>query len=319
MLDDVPRPEVTEDEVLVGVRAASVHPDVWHVLRGRPYFLRLMGNGVLKPKNKIPGTDMAGIVESVGTAVTDSFRPGDQVFGECVRGHQWKNGGAFAEFVSVPATALASKPEEVTFEQAAVVPTSGLIALANLRGAGLRSGQQVLVNGAGGGVGSLALQIAKAYGANVTAVDTTSKLGLLSALGADRVIDYTADDFTRESERYDVVFDVPGNHSTADLERTLSDEGVYVLIGHDDFGRSAGRWLGSIRQFLKVQGSALGRRKPPAESDIPKDDRMGTLAGLLASGDLTPHVDRTYPLDGLDEAIRELEEGQVLGRSVIVI
>ena len=203
-LREVDKPATRNDEVLVRVRAASVHPDVWHVVCGRPYVLRLMGAGFSRPKHPIPGTDMSGVVESVGTNVT-GFRQGDQVFGETSTPSQWANGGAYAEFVAVRQDQLALKPDNVTFAQAASVPASGFIALQNLRGAS-RSlpGKRVLVNGAGGGVGSLALQIAKAYGAHVTAVDGTSKLGMLRSLGADHVVDYTQEDFTRNGHRYDL-------------------------------------------------------------------------------------------------------------------
>src|SRR5215212_9150985 len=177
-LADVDEPVVKDDEVLVRVHAASVHPDVWHVVRGLPYVLRLMGAGLLRPKKRIPGTDVAGRVESVGKDVT-RFRAGDEVFGETIKGYQWANGGAYAERVSVPEDQLALKPANITFEQAAAVPTSGLIALQNLPDEGLlRPGQSVLVNGAGGGVGTLALQLAKAYGGNVTGVDNTKKLDM---------------------------------------------------------------------------------------------------------------------------------------------
>jgi NADPH:quinone reductase-like Zn-dependent oxidoreductase len=184
-LREVDRPLIGDDDVLVRVHAASVHPDVWHVVIGRPYVLRLMGAGFSKPKNPIPGTDMAGIVESVGKAVT-RYRQGDGVFGETIATHQWTNGGAFAEYVSVREDWLALKPGNVTFEQAAAVPTSGFIALHNLRDASqVGPGRKVLINGAGGGVGALALQFAKAHGAHVTAVDSTNKLSMLRSLGAD--------------------------------------------------------------------------------------------------------------------------------------
>jgi NADPH:quinone reductase-like Zn-dependent oxidoreductase len=236
-LREIDEPPIEDDEVLVRVRAASVHPDVWHVVTGLPYLLRLMGAGLLKPKNRIPGTDMAGHVEAVGKNVKE-FRPGDEVFGETLRGLQWHNGGAYAEYVAVPEDMLALKPANVTFEQAASVPTTGYIVLMNLRGkAQVKPGQKVLINGAGGGVGTLALQIAKAHGATVTAVDSTEKLDMLRSLGADQVIDYTQEDFTRRDERFDLIFDIPGNHSFSDCRRVLTPEGVYVLIGHDHFGQ----------------------------------------------------------------------------------
>jgi NADPH:quinone reductase-like Zn-dependent oxidoreductase len=218
-LKDIDMPMVNDDEVLVRVHAASVHPDVWHLVRGLPYVLRIMGAGLLKPKNPVPGTDMAGHVESVGKDVT-RFRPGDEVFGESVRGHQWHNGGAYAEYVSVAEDQLALKPADITFEQAAAIPTSGLIALQGLRHQGqLQPGQKVLINGAGGGVGAIAVQLAKAYGAEVTGVDSTGKLDLLRSLGADQVIDYTQEDFTQGGERYDLIVDIPGNHSFSECRR----------------------------------------------------------------------------------------------------
>ncbi len=246
---DVPTPVPAEDEVLVRVRAASVHPDVWHVVTGQPAVLRLMGSGVRRPKMRTPGTDVAGVVSSVGGGVT-RFRPGDAVFGETIRGVGWRNGGAFAEYATAPEDGLALKPSTVTFEEAAAVPTVGLIALNNLPQRRVRAGERVLVNGAAGGVGAVAVQLAKAYGAHVTAVDSAPKLGLLRELGADATIDYTTEDFTRSSQRWDLVFDVPGNHSFAEVRRVLAPRGGYVLIGHDAFGATGHAWLGSIPRVL---------------------------------------------------------------------
>ena len=192
-LGQVARPVPAEDEVLVRVRAASVHPDVWHVVTGQPAVLRLMGSGVRHPKEQVPGTDVAGVVESVGRAVTQ-FRPGDEVFGKTVRGVQWRNGGAFAEYATAPEDGVALKPAGVSFEEAAAVPTAGLIALNNLPQRRVPPGSRVLVNGAAGGVGAFAVQLAKAYGAEVTGVDHRSKLALVRSLGADRTIDYTRED-----------------------------------------------------------------------------------------------------------------------------
>jgi NADPH:quinone reductase-like Zn-dependent oxidoreductase len=194
---DIAVPAVGDNDVLVRVRAASVHPDVWHVVTGLPYILRLMGNGVRRPKFPVPGSDLAGVVEAVGRTVT-RFKAGDDVFGESVS-FGWRNGGAFAEYASVPQEFLALKPANVTFEQAATVPTSGYIALNNLSGAGALAGQNVMINGAGGCVGPLAIQIAKAAGARVTAVDRAEKLAMMRSLGADRVIDYEKEDVNRVS------------------------------------------------------------------------------------------------------------------------
>jgi NADPH:quinone reductase-like Zn-dependent oxidoreductase len=215
--------------VLVRVRAASVHADVWHVVTGWPYVLRLMGAGLRRPKNQVPGTDVAGVVEAVGASVT-RFSPGDEVFGETMLGMQWRNGGAFAEYVAAPEDALALKPKHVGFEQAAAVPTSGFIAAANLQpGRPIAPGQRVLVNGAAGNVGAIAVQLARAQGAQVTGVDHTDKLDLVRALGADHVIDYTAVDFTRGAERYDLLFDVASNLTVAAARRVLTPTGMYVL------------------------------------------------------------------------------------------
>ncbi|MFI6458455.1 NAD(P)-dependent alcohol dehydrogenase [Streptosporangium amethystogenes] len=319
-LREIDKPVVKEDEVLVRVRAASVHPDVWHVVSGRPYVLRLMGAGLLRPKNRVPGTDVAGHVESVGRNVT-RFQPGDEVFGETIRGNQWRNGGAFAEYVSVSQDALAPKPGNVTFEQAAAVPTSGLIALRNLPEERLRPGRSVLVNGAGGGVGSFAVQLAKAYGATVTGVDDKAKLDMVRSLGADRVIDHTREDFTRSGERYDLIFDIPGNHSFSDCRHALMPEGTYVLIGHDRFGDVGGRWLGSLPHFFKLMAlSGFRSQLPKPSSSTPsRKDSMAVLTGLLETGKLTPVIDRTYPLGEVPEAIRRLTAGSAQGKIVITV
>jgi NADPH:quinone reductase-like Zn-dependent oxidoreductase len=318
-LREVDRPLVRDDEVLVRVRASSVHPDVWHVVTGRPYVLRLMGAGLLKPKTAIPGTDVAGHVEEIGKDVTE-FSPGDAVFGESHRGLLWRNGGAFAEYVSVPGDVLAHKPGNITFEQAATVPTSGFIAVHNLQnGRRLKPGQNVLINGAGGGVGAIAVQLAKAYGARVTGVDSTSKLEMIRSLGADHVIDYTQEDFTQRGERYDLIFDVASNLSLSSCKRALTPAGIYVLIGHDHFGDAAGRTLGSLpRMFKLIALSPFVRHLPAPDFSMPsKKDTMALLKEFLESGKLTPIVDRTYPLSEVREAMRYLQEGRARGRIVI--
>ncbi|MFC1889222.1 NAD(P)-dependent alcohol dehydrogenase [Thermodesulfobacteriota bacterium] len=318
-LREVDKPAVGDDEVLVRVRAASVHPDVWHVVSGRPYVLRLMGAGFSKPKNPIPGTDMAGVVESVGKNVTQ-FRQGDEVFGETIGAYQWTNGGAFSEYVSVPQDWLALKPDNITFEQAASVPTSGFIALQNLREASqVRPGQKVLVNGAGGGVGVLALQLAKAYGAHVTAVDSTSKLSMLRSLGADQVIDYTQEDFTRRGVRYDLIFDVPGNHPFSACKRALNPEGKYVLIGHEKFGASGKRFFGLIPHFFKLMFLSLFVKQLPRPNfSMPsKKEAMGVFRELLEAGKITPIIDSTYPLSEAREALRHMIEDEPQGKVII--
>jgi len=320
-LREIDEPEVKDDEVLVRVHAASVHPDVWHVVRGLPYVLRLMGAGLLKPKNTVPGTDVAGHVESVGKNVTQ-FQQGDEVFGETIKGHQWTNGGAYAEYVSVPEDSLALKPANITFDQAAAVPTSGLIALQNLPNEGrLHPGQRVLVNGAGGGVGTIAVQLAKAYGANVTGVDDTTKLEMVRSIGADHLIDYTQEDFTESGERYDLIFDIPGNHPFSACRRVLTPNGNYVLIGHDLFGQGAGRWFGSIPRVLKLIAlSPFVSQLPTPNFSMPdKKNQMAVLKDLLEPGKITPIIDRTYPLAEVPEAIGYLEEGHARGKVIITV
>lgn len=317
---DIDMPVVGDDEVLVRVRAASVHPDVWHVVSGRPYVLRLMGSGLRRPKNRVPGTDVAGQVEVVGPNVT-RFRPGDEVFGETVTGYQWHNGGAFAEYASVPQDALALKPANITLEQAAAVPTSGLIALHNLQQGRLQPGQRVLVNGAGGGVGAVAVQLATARGATVTGVDAAGKLDMIRSLGAAHVIDFTHEDFTRTHQSYHLIFDVVGNRTFRQCRRALSPDGSYVLIGHDGFGDAAGRWLGSLPRVLGlVAMSPFMSQLPAINFSLPdKKDSMAVLTEHLESGKLTPIVDKTFPLNEVAEALRYLQTGRASGKIIISI
>lgn len=319
-LGDVPRPEPAADEVLVRVRAASVHPDVWHVVAGRPAALRIMGSGVLRPRQRVPGTDVAGVVESVGSAVT-SFARGDEVFGETVRGVGWLNGGAFAEYATAPEDGLAIKPPGVSFEEAAAVPTAGLIALNNLPRRRVPPGSRVLVNGAAGGVGAFAVQLAKAYGAEVTGVDHTSKLALVRLLGADRVVDHTAEDFTRGGETWDVIFDVPGNHPFRDVRRALDPHGTYILIGHDGFGAIGHRWLGSIPRLLglAVRSAVTPQLRGGSFRAPDKRRLMGTLAQLMEAGQLRVVLDRTFPLEQTPEALRHLMHGRPVGRVVVQV
>lgn len=318
-LAEVDEPVPGEGQVLVRVRAASLHPDVWHAVTGRPYVLRLMGAGVVRPKNPIPGTDMAGVVASVGEGVA-RFRPGDEVFGETVAAGGWANGGAFAEAVAAREECLAVKPANVPFAQAAAVPTSGFIALQNLPDASrLGDGRAVLVNGAGGGVGTLALQIAKVYGARVTAVDTTRKLAMLRSLGADRVIDYTVEDVARGDDRYDFILDVPASRPYSAWRPLLTAEGRYVPVGHEGYGRSGRRVFGLIPYFLSLMLRArFDKRLGSGNAGIPsKRHVMGVLSELLAAGKLTPVVDSTYPLTEVRAAFRHLVEDELLGKVIL--
>jgi NADPH:quinone reductase-like Zn-dependent oxidoreductase len=313
---DVAKPVPTDDEVLVRVRAASMHPDVWHVVVGFPFVLRLMGNGVLKPR-PIPGTDVAGVVEAVGARVT-RFEAGDEVFGECAK-HGWMNGGAYAEYVAVPQDYLARKPNNVSFEQAAAVPTAGIIALNNLGGAVRPTRETVLINGAGGCMGPIALQIAKADGARVTAVDSAEKLPMLTALGADHVIDYRKEDYLRRGERYDFVLDVVGFRYPDEYRPVLTPKGEYMPIGHAHYDDTRNPVLGDIPRFATLIFKAMRdpeKRKsfkPPS-----KPQAMEIFRSLLETGKLTPFVGRTFGLSEVGDAMRSMQEGNVVGRLVLV-
>ena len=320
-LADVEKPIPAADEVLIRIHSASVHADVWHVVNGFPYVLRLMGSGLNTPKNPIPGIDMAGIIESVGADVTQ-FKPGDAIFGETHRGLQWVNGGAYAEYVATPSEILALKPENVTFEQAASVPTSGMIALQNLQSVGLpEPGQQVLVNGAGGGVGSITVQLAKAYGATVTAVDSGEKFDMLRSLGADYLIDYTQENFLQADRRYDLIFDVASNLRFSDCKKALTSTGKYLVIGHDHYGTQGHRVFGSIPKMVRLMArAAFTDHLPDADFAMPdKHSLLDELREFLAAGKITPVIDRSFALSQAPEAIRYLTEGRALGRIVINI
>jgi NADPH:quinone reductase-like Zn-dependent oxidoreductase len=319
-LRDIDIPTQGPDELLVRVRAASVHADVWHVVTGYPRVLRLMGAGLRKPKQPIPGSDMAGIVEAVGRDVT-GFAPGDAVFGETHRQMQWVNGGAYAEYVCVPQDVLSRKPQGITFEQAASVPTAGMIAVNNLDGRlWSRPGQRVMINGAAGGVGSIAIQIAKAKGAFVVGTDHTIKQDFMRSLGADEVVDYTREDITRRGDRYDLIVDVASTLSLSDCKRILQPDGAYVIIGHDHYGKSGRRTLGSLPHIFGLMARApFERRLPrPRFETMSKHDAMEILRGLIEAGKLTPVVARTFPLAQAPTALRSLQEEQLCGRIVVV-
>ncbi len=316
-LEDIDRPEVKDDEVLVRVHAASVHADVWHGVRGRPYIFRILGSGLLKPKNRVPGMDVAGTVEALGRNAK-RFQTGDEVFGETISARRWYNAGAFAEFVSIPEDVLVHKPANLTFEQAAAVPVSAFIALQAVRGQGrVQPGQNVLINGAGGSLGTFAVQLVKAYGANVTGVDSAAKLDMLSSIGADKVIDYTREDFVQSGERYDLIIHVAANRSLSDYRRVLTPNGIYVLAGDV---ASSGRWLGGFGSLIKllVVSRFVGPRIGGFVT-MGKRDALLDLKELIESGKLIPVIDRTYPLSEVPEAIRYMEDGHALGKVVITI
>ena len=281
-LRGIDRPAVGDVEVLVQVRASSVHVDVWHEVTGRPWVLRLMGGGFPGPKSPVPGTDVAGVVEAVGKGVK-RFEPGDAVFGETHVEMVWRNGGGFAEYASVPQDTLALKPAGVSFEEAAAAVAPGFIALLNLRGsARLEAGKSVLVNGAGGGVGSIAVQLAKAHGARVTGVDRGDKLAMVRALGADQVVDYTREDFTRRDERYDLIVDVASTLSLRACRPCLTPDGVFLVIGHDHFGKAQGRVLGSIPRMLGLMALSPFVRHLPRSLGEPAPTKRQAVETLLS-------------------------------------
>ena len=319
-LGQIERPTAGDDEVLVRVRAASVHADVWHAMRGVPYVLRFMGSGVRRPKHRVPGTDLAGVVEAVGTNVT-RFRPGDEVFGQSLRANLWRNGGAFAEYAAVPEAMLELKPATLTFDQAAAVPTSGSLAVQHVRDEGrTQSGQRVLINGAGGAVGTFAVQLAKAYGAHVTGVDAPEKLDMLRSIGADEVLDYTKEDFTQRDERYDFILDIAGNNPWPEARRALTPDGTYVLSGFDQYGASGHRWFGSLGRFAKlIVISPFVSALHPFRGAKDPGDRLVVLKDLIEAGKITPVIDRTFPLSEVPEAIRYLETGKARGKLVIIV
>jgi NADPH:quinone reductase-like Zn-dependent oxidoreductase len=319
-LREIERPTATEDEVLVRVHAASVHADVWHAMIGQPYVLRIMGSGLRAPKHPVPGTDLAGAVESVGRNAA-RFRPGDEVFGQSLLANLWRNGGALAEYVAVPEAMLEAKPARLTFEQAAAVPTSGSLAVQHVRDEGrVQAGQTVLINGAGGAVGTFAVQLAKAYGAHVTGVDAPSKLDMLRSIGADQVLDYTREDFTARDERYQFILDIAGNHPWSKCRRALTVDGTYVLSRYDQYGRSGHRWFGSLGRFARlIVISPFVPHLHPFRGTKDPGDRLVVLKELIEAGRLTPVIDRTFPLSEVPEAIRYLEAGQVRGKIVITI
>ena len=303
---ELEQPEPADDEVLVRVRAASVNRADWYSLTGRPYVARPT-EGLRRPKDSRLGVDFAGVVEAVGKDVT-TFRPGDEVFGG-------KN-GAFAEYVCVSEErGIVRKPANVTFEQAAAVGVAGLTALQGLRDkGGIQPGQEVLVNGASGAVGTFAIQVAKALGAEVTAVCSTANLEQARALGADRVVDYTAEDFTRSDWRYDLVFDVAGSRSWSELKRVLEPEATVVLVG----GSMSNRWLGPLGHVVRMSLASLGGSRKTAFF-IAKFNQpdLGVLSGLLEDGQLTPVIDRQYALSEVADALRYMGEGHARAKVVV--
>jgi len=306
-LKEIERPAVVDDGVLVRVHAASVNPFDWHFLTGTPYLARL-GVGLRKPKNHVLGVDFAGTVEVVGKEVTQ-FHPGDEVFGA--------RNGAFGEYVCVRKS-VALKPGNLTFEQAAAVPVAGVTALQGLRDKGrLQAGHKVLINGASGGVGTFAVQIAKSFGAEVTGVCSTRNVDAVRSLGADHVIDYTQGDFTRSGQRYDLMFDVAGNRSWSECKRVLTDKATLVVVG----GRKTNRWIGPMGDGIKKRLVSLpGSRRvvSPFLAKITRED-LAVLKELLESGRVTPVIEKQYELGEVPEAVGYVGAGHAQGKVVITV
>jgi NADPH:quinone reductase-like Zn-dependent oxidoreductase len=306
---DVEKPTPADDQLLVRVRAASVNPLDWHFVEGTPYLMRALAAGLRKPKDTQLGVDFAGAVEAVGKNVT-KFKPGDEVFGGRT--------GAFADYVCVrESRAVALKPASVTFEQAASVPIAGITALQALRDKGqLQSGQKVLINGSSGGVGTFAVQIAKSYGAEVTGVCSTRNVDLVRSLGADHVIDYTKEDFTKTDQLYDLIVDNVGNRSLSECRRVLKPKGTFVLVGGG--GANEQGLIGPMAKPIKLMlvSPFVSQKLGMILAQLNHDD-LAFLADLMQSGKVKPVIDRTYKLSDVPEAIKYLEQGHARGKVII--
>lgn len=305
-LRDVDKPAVGLDDVLVRVHAAGVHIGDWHLMAGEPYLMRVIGFGFRAPKARVRGMDVAGTVEAVGQNVT-RLHAGDEVFGTC--------DGSFAEYATARQDMLAPKPANLTLEQAATVPTSAFTAIQALRTGRIQSGQKVLIVGASGGVGLFAVQIAKSFGAEVTGVCRTAKLEMVRSVGADHVIDYTQEDFTRSGQNYDLILDMGGNRSLSQLRRALTPRGTLVLVG----GEGGDRWIGIGRSLQALVVSPFVSQTLRPVSSKPNQADLQVLKELIDAGKLTPVIDRTYSLSEVPEAIRYLHEGRARGKLVISI
>jgi NADPH:quinone reductase-like Zn-dependent oxidoreductase len=302
--EEIEKPIPGDDQILLKIRAASVNPLDWHFMRGTPYLIRMM-TGLSKPKTARLGVDVAGLVEAVGRNITQ-FKPGDEVFGGCR--------GAFAEYVCTSESAVVMKPDNLTFEQAASVPVAAFTALQGLRNKGhIQPGQKVLINGAAGGVGTFAVQIARWFGAEVTGVCSTGNVGIVRSIGADRVIDYTHEDFTKGGHLYDIVFDTVGNHSLSECLRILNPRGTLVMVGGTD-----ARWIAPLVRPVKAMVlSRFVSQKLVMFLAKPNKEDLTLVRDLMAAGKVTPVIDRCYGLSEVPEAIRYLEEGHARGKVVI--
>ncbi len=306
--EEVEKPTAGDDEVLIKVRAASVNPLDWHLMRGRPYLGRIL-LGLRKPKITRPGRDVAGQVEAVGRKVTQ-LKPGDEVFGTCR--------GAFAEYACTPESALVMKPDNVTFEQAASAPIAGFTALQALRDKGqIQPGQKVLINGAAGGVGTFAVQIAKSFGTEVTGVCSTRNVEMVRSIGADHVIDYTQEDFTKRGQRYDLILDSVSNHSLSARRRVLNPNGICVMVGGPNESRSM---IGLLAQWITALVlSRFVSRKVVVYMARTNQEDLTIIGKLMATGKVTPVIDKRSGLSEVPEALRYLGTGHARGKVVITL
>ncbi len=306
-LAEVPQPTIGDRDVLIRVHAAGLDPSVLHIMTGLPHLVRL-AFGLRRPKLRVRGFDVAGRIEAVGRLVTE-FHPGDEVFGFCK--------GAFAEFASARADRILLKPANLTFEQAATVPVSSLTALQGLRDkASLQAGQRVLIIGAAGGVGTFAVQIAKAFGAHVTGVCSTTKVDLVRSIGADEVIDYTRDDFLAQPQRYDVILDTAGLRPLTSVRRSLTPRGTLVIVG----GEGGSRWFAGLDRLLAAAVlSRFGSQRLRGMLASEDRDDLLVMKGLLEAGKVTPVIDRAYPLSETAEAVRTALAGHARGKVVITV
>jgi NADPH:quinone reductase-like Zn-dependent oxidoreductase len=308
---DVKKPVPNDDQVLVKVRAASLNPLDWHYMEGTPYIMRAMGTGLRKPKSPRLGVDLAGQVEAVGKNVTQ-FKPGDEVFGT-------GGGAAFAEYVCARKIRLVLKPVNITFEQAAAVPIAALTALQALRDKGqVQPGQQVLINGASGGVGTFAVQIAKSFGADVTGVCSTRNLDMVRSLGADHVIDYTKEDFTKGEQRYDLILDNVGTQPLSGFRRALKPKGICVMIGGG--GPNDGGLIGPLARPVKalLLSPFISQKMGMMMAEIRQED-LTAMRDLMEAGKVTPVIDKTYPLSQVREAMKYLEAGHARGKVILTM
>ncbi|MEW5870774.1 MAG: NAD(P)-dependent alcohol dehydrogenase [Chloroflexota bacterium] len=305
---EIEKPAPRENEALVKIHAVSVNAADWHLLSADIFLVRLMGTGLFKPSRPVLGGDIAGTVEAVGSGVTQ-FKPGDEVYGDILT----TGSGGFAEYATAPEKTLAPKPANLSFEEAAAVPIAGLTALQGLRDVGhLQAGQKVLVNGASGGVGTFAVQIAKAFGAEVTAVCSTRNLEMARSLGADHVIDYTKEDFTKNGQRYDLIYAANGYHPISAYKKSLTPTGVYVMAGGKPAQMFQAMLLGPL------MSEKTGRQLGGVSAKMDQGDLI-TLTGMLEAGKVVPYIDRRYPFSQTPEALRYLGEGHARGKVVITV